>query len=118
MSALAHCVSADLKMSQGIARDFKDKFGNLETLHTQGPSVGGLVFLFTGNRFVYYLVTKKVSPLVNDLISPINSQEFHHKPQLTDFISSLKVLRSHLLTHGVSHLAIPNLGKPLTLNLC
>ena len=61
MSALAHCVSADLKMSQGIARDFKDKFGNLETLHTQGPSVGGLVFLFTGNRFVYYLVTKKVS---------------------------------------------------------
>ena len=118
MSALAHCVSADLKMSRGIARDFKEKFGNLEKLQTQGPYVGGLLFLFTGKRFVYYLVTKKVSPSVNVSVSPIHYQEFHHKPQLPDFISSLKVLRSHLLAHGVSHLAIPKLGKPLTLNLC
>jgi hypothetical protein len=61
LSSLAHCVSSDLKMSRGIARVFRHKFGNIDTLRKQDPSVGSLVFLFTGRRFVYYLVTKKVS---------------------------------------------------------
>ena len=58
--AFAHCISADLCMSAGIARDFLDLFGNKEHLRAQNPVVGGVVFLKTRTRIIYYLVTKKV----------------------------------------------------------
>ena len=59
--SLAHCVSEDLHMSQGIAKQFKNRFGNIEELLLQSPKVGNVVFLKSGERYIYYLVTKKVS---------------------------------------------------------
>ena len=59
--SLAHCVSEDLHMSQGIAKQFKNQFGNIEELLLQSPKVGSVVYLKSGERYIYYLVTKKVS---------------------------------------------------------
>lgn len=35
-TSLAHCVSADFDMSDGIAKKFKKKFGNYQDLVTKG----------------------------------------------------------------------------------
>ena len=58
--SLAHCVSEDLHMSRGIAKKFKTRFGNIEELISQSPKVGSVIFLKLGERYIYYLVTKKV----------------------------------------------------------
>ena len=39
-TALAHCVSADLKMNVGIAAVFKQKFTHIEQLMELKPQVG------------------------------------------------------------------------------
>jgi hypothetical protein len=61
--SLGNCISEDLKLSAGIAKKFRNLFGNIDLLSKQGPVVGGVVYQFTGTRFIYYLVTKKVQCL-------------------------------------------------------
>lgn len=59
---LCHCVSADLYMGAGIAKIFKEKFGNVENLRNQKPKIGSVLILeeMIDNRprFIFYLVTK------------------------------------------------------------
>ena len=47
--SLAHCVASDLKMSRGIASVFKKKYGRLEELANQRPSVGKTLHLKNNN---------------------------------------------------------------------
>ncbi|KAF2904162.1 hypothetical protein ILUMI_02015, partial [Ignelater luminosus] len=37
---LVHCVSTDLRMSRGIADQFRRQYGKLNELENQGPNVG------------------------------------------------------------------------------
>lgn len=93
--SLAHCVSADMQMSRGIAVLFKNKFQSTDFLLQQGQSSGGLAVLPDTTRFVYYLVTKNA---------------FSDKPTYDSLWSSLLNLREHILAYGVFKLAIPALG--------
>nr|XP_058970258.1 ADP-ribose glycohydrolase OARD1-like isoform X1 [Pocillopora verrucosa] len=93
--SLAHCISADARMGKGIAVLFKNKFGGVEEIKSQGQKPGGVAILKKGERFVYYLVTKEKS---------------FHKPTYKTLQSSLEAMRDHCLTHNVIGLSMPKIG--------
>ena len=93
--ALAHCVAEDLKMSRGIATAFRKKFGRIEDLELQEPSVGKALHLKTYGRDVFYLVTKKFPTTKSTYLS---------------LRRCLENLRARLLQLGIKKLAIPKLG--------
>ncbi|KAJ8982408.1 hypothetical protein NQ317_017210 [Molorchus minor] len=93
--SLVHCVSADFRMSRGIAYLFKQKFGGIEYLRGQNQSRGGLAILKDGLRNIYYLVTKDRS---------------YHKPEYEDLWQSLVKLKQHVDQSGIKKLAMPTIG--------
>ena len=54
--SLAHCVSADFHLGQGIARTFSKKFPEIRSLH--GIGVGKIGIVKHGVTFIYNLITK------------------------------------------------------------
>ena len=97
--SLAHCVAKDIKMSRGIASVFKRKFGRVQELADQSPSVGKALRLEDDNAehkpYIYYLVTKQYS---------------YQKPSYRNLWDSLCDLRDHLLKNDIMKLAVPKLG--------
>jgi len=58
--SIAHCISADLKMSKGLAAQIKNKFGDASgQLDKLKPMVGEAIPINIGNRTIYYLITKQ-----------------------------------------------------------
>ncbi len=117
--ALCHCVSEDFSMSAGIATVFKQKFGRVDQLKSQGTRSGGVAVLeddamdatverdsgndgdnvqsdqYNGRRFIYYLVTK---------------QRYFHKPTYQSLESSLVEMKKHMTFHQVYRLSMPLIG--------
>ena len=97
--ALAHCVAQDLRMSRGIAVVFKAKFGRIEDLRIQDPSVTDVLQIEDGvswrKRSIFYLVTKQGS---------------HEKPTYRSIWNTLVKLRDVMLSQNVRRLAIPKIG--------
>ena len=93
--SLAHCISKDIKMSAGIAKAFRRKFGGLEILRQQQANVGEIAVLRFGDRFIYYLVTK---------------ERFFGKPTTTSLRMSLEMMCNHMKKEGVKEVAIPRIG--------
>lgn len=90
--ALAHCVSVDLKMSQGIAWQFRQRFGQLPYLKTQIKSVGECARLQHETRLVFYMSTK---------------MRYYMKPSYHTLQRALIALKQYMLASGVQELAIP-----------
>ena len=96
---LAHTISVDLKMSRGIARTFKEKYGQVSFLRTQILSVGNCASLIDDNgRRIFYLATKK---------------RFFNKPSPQSIRSALQSLKSHMIFFNLSFLAMPRIGSGL-----
>lgn len=93
--SLAHCVASDMKMSAGIAVEFRERFNHARSLQDLKISPGGLAILKNNTRYLYYLVTK---------------QRSHQKPTYFRLCQSLLAMRKHMLKHQVDRLAIPLLG--------
>ncbi|CAF0738797.1 unnamed protein product [Brachionus calyciflorus] len=96
--SLAHCVSEDFKMSKGIATEFKKRFGNVDELLKQGAKTGGCAYIKHENRYVFYLITKKL---------------FYFKPYYSALDKALKELCKLCLRLNVSKLAMPMVGTGL-----
>jgi len=94
-NSLAHCVSKDLKMGAGIAVIFKKSFGHVDELMEQTPFVGGVVSLKTGERHIFYLITK---------------ERYWHKPTYEALESSLITLSKELKEKNIKSLSIPRIG--------
>ncbi|XP_065177227.1 ADP-ribose glycohydrolase OARD1-like [Sycon ciliatum] len=94
-AALAHCISADVRMGAGIAKIFKAKFGGVSELQRQGARPGGLASLQRSGRFVYYLVTK---------------EKYYQKPTYETLRQSLQSMRAHCEANGVKHVCMPKIG--------
>jgi len=93
--SLAHCVAADFGMGAGIAKIFLQKFGSKLELRTRNIQVGESTCLKRGDRFIYYLVTKKLS---------------WGKPTYQTLESSLISMFQHLNENGVTTIGIPKIG--------
>ena len=92
---LAHCISEDCQMGKGIAVRFKTLFGGQSEIIQQRVKTGGLAVLLRGNRFVFYLVTKK---------------RYYNLPTYENLERSLVCLREFCIKHGVVNIAMPKIG--------
>ena len=70
----AHCISANLALSKGIATEFRAKYTDrFEELENQNPTVGNIVVWKNRDQYVYNLVTKEInSNDKKDRITPIH----------------------------------------------
>lgn len=67
--SIAHCISADLKMSKGIAADIKSQFGDSTAIHSHlKPRVGEAIPVKQNNKLIYYLKPRTVT-LQNQLMT-------------------------------------------------
>lgn len=94
--ALAHCVSADFKMSQGISLEFRRKFGQVEELINQGKQVTEIASILHNDRHILYIINKKV---------------FREKPTMSVMFDALKNLRAFCQDQNITKLAIPRIGS-------
>ena len=92
--SLAHCVSSDLKMSRGIAVQFREKFHEYSQLPTRAL-VGEVLVFQSGNRYIFSLITKR---------------NFFHKPTYETLQLCLENLCEKLVLLGVNTLSVPKLG--------
>ena len=92
---LAHCVSKDMRMGKGIAVNFKNRFGQIDELIRQHKSVGECAVIKSGNRYIYYLVTKT---------------KYYFKPTYDDLENSVIDMKKHIVANGINKLSIPLIG--------
>lgn len=81
-SSLGHCVSKDLKMGAGIAKLFREKYGNVDILKKQNKQIGEVAVLEKDDTFIYYLITK---------------EKYWYKPTLETLEMSLVSMREHFI---------------------
>ena len=102
---LAHCVSADLLMSAGIAVQFTNAFGDKQAIRNKVTvhgarsidklTPGTLLVLPTTSRYIYYLVTKPRAG---------------HKPTYKAIRKSLQLMRKHAETKDIAFIAMPKIA--------
>nr|WPS64293.1 VP5 [Banna virus]WPS64305.1 VP5 [Banna virus] len=93
--SMAHCVAEDLRMSAGIAVEFKNRFKNVDALAGQNVKTGDVAILEQGGRFIYYLVTKRFSD---------------DKPTIETLRQALQKLADHVKRNDVKYIAMPMIG--------
>jgi len=96
--ALAHCVSSDLKMTKGIALEFRRRFGGIDQLRRLPRSVPDVIFLQLKERVIFHLVTK---------------QHFWQKPEPEHLFQCLQKLRALCEELEIKTLTCPRLGTGL-----
>lgn len=92
--AIAHCVSADLAMSKGIALEFRNRFGRVDLLQQQEGPVRVLNNVGPYSH-IFYLVTK---------------ERYNHKPTYETLYHCLMEMKRYILLENITSLAIPILG--------
>lgn len=92
---MAHCVSADFKMGAGIAKVFKNKYGNVDILKQQKVVVGGVAVLVCDDVHIFYLVTK---------------EKYWYKPTYNTIKSSLISMKRYCRDHHITEVSMPKIG--------
>ena len=98
--SLAHCISQDCAMRKGIAKQFVERFGQVDEIRKQGIKVGGVAVLRQKERYIYNLVTK---------------EKYYEKPTMTTLRNSLTEMQKHMQKKGVEGVAMPRIGCGLDL---
>ncbi|XP_074040987.1 tropomodulin isoform X2 [Leptinotarsa decemlineata] len=93
--ALAHCVSQDFAMGQGIAVQFRESFGSVNVLLEQKKMVGEVAELKLPERNVYYLITKF---------------KYHDKPSYRTVWNALRNLKKTCEDNQDKKLAMPKIA--------
>ena len=97
--SIAHCVSADFKMSAGIARHFKRKFPTkYPTDLDQSYTPLWPHWLPETRRYLYQSVTK---------------QKYFNKPTYSTLRASLERMRTHAENNSIPRISIPCIGMGL-----
>lgn len=94
--SLAHCVSEDFEAKDGVTKQFKERYGNIQNLLDQNVKTGGCAYLESEGRYLFYLVTRNFS---------------YHRPYYSSVEKSLKELRKLCINLGVTELAMPLIGN-------
>ena len=97
-TAIAHCISADAKMSKGFAETIRNHINGLQEYCYKSKAFVGSVIPFwdnDANKFIYNLVTKN---------------KFFGKPTLENLRISLENMRGHALLNNVQIITMPKIG--------
>ena len=92
---LAHCVSADLSMSAGIAVEFKKRFGRPQIPPNMTLHVNTVITTYDPNnptREILHLVTK---------------EKYYHKPTLASMELTIENLHKTVIDKGISRTSMP-----------
>ena len=92
---IAHCVSRDLKMSAGVAKQMKARFGGRHEMMSARRVVGDIVVIRRGDRHIIGLITKKY---------------FWNKPSYRDIKRSLINLRKYMINTNQHSISMPRIG--------
>ena len=82
-------------MGAGIARQFRDRFGNVSELEGQKRKVGEVAVLPANGSYIYNLVTK---------------EKYYQKPTYKALRMSLESMRSHCIEHNIRSVTMPQIG--------
>lgn len=102
--ALAHCVSKDLAMGAGIAKEFRKRFGKVEFLRQQQCNVGDVAYMDSWNKkakttqTLFYMVTK---------------EKYYQKPTIRTVSKALRRLRYLIMEMGITTLSMPMISTGL-----
>ena len=96
--SLAHSVSQDLYMRQGMADRFRKRYGAIEEFNDQNKTKGEVAVLLRDNRYLYYLITK---------------DRYDDKPLLHDLEKSLWSMKEYALRNNVHEISLPAIGSGL-----
>lgn len=102
--ALAHCVSKDLAMGAGIAKEFRKRFGKVEFLRQQQCNVGDVAYMDSWNKkakttqTLFYMVTK---------------EKYYQKPTIRTVSKALQRLRYLIIEMGITTLSMPMISTGL-----
>ena len=94
-SALGQCISADARMSKGLAKLFVSKYPDLYKLRNHNLQLGDAVMMRVGGRIVFNLVTKS---------------KFWQKPELRTLEKSLISMKIQAARVGIGMLSLPRIG--------
>ena len=93
---LAHCVSADLKMSKGIAYQFLKRFGCQDELKSQNKMTGEVAYIVTpDNKYIFYLITKL---------------KYYQKPTMNSLRVCLNAMKELIKSNSIKTLSMPRIG--------
>ena len=87
-----HCVSEDLRYGKGLAKQIKEKFGNMDLVAAQCSMVGQVAVTRVGNRVIFHLVSKKF---------------YHGKPTMASLAKCLSELKKKALIMNISCMQAP-----------
>ena len=93
--SLGHCISADARMSKGIALQFVKHFPQLQQIRDGRNLVGNTRPVFVSGRFIYNLITKTF---------------YWGKPYISDLYASLMSMRAHAESNRVGDISLPKIG--------
>ena len=98
--SFAHCISSDLAMAKGLARQVKSWYPADPSLIRvkYPPDIGSVLIYFDpiSERYIFSLVTKF---------------RYYHKPTYESVLASLYELREIVIDAGISHLSLPKLAS-------
>ena len=94
--ALAHCVGSDFVMGAGIAKEFRDKYGNVDWLLENSRGVGTALLLMHEDRNIFYLITKKRSR--------------YEKPTYANIEAAVVDMFGWATGVGITQIAMPRIG--------
>jgi len=97
LDSLVHCVGEDLKMTKGIAVQFKHRFNGLHSLEQQKKRIGQVAYLKTEDRYIFYLITKQKS--------------CYDLPSIFSLRNCLLELKQLCIELGVHRLSMPKIGS-------
>lgn len=89
---LFHCISQDLHMGRGVAKQVREQVGGVDLIRSQNHTVGKAVAVTINNRLIFHLITKL---------------KYHHKPSLSTMRSCLLDLRAKLLEMNIYLIKAP-----------
>ena len=101
---IAHCISQDLAMRKGVAKQIRNKFGDTEQLKRQNVQLGHIGVTTKRTRettettFCFHMVTK---------------HRYYQKPTLATFQMALQNLKRQLEIKNIKTISIPWIGTGL-----
>lgn len=94
---LAHCISFDARMNQGIAKTFQKYYNIKPEVLATDRQIGAIVPVWRG-RFIVQLITKF---------------RCFEKPTITNLANALIVLKNFMFHHNLTEVAVPELAAGL-----
>lgn len=97
--AIAHCISADLKMNKGITNLISKVYGDTKPqLALQDINAGDTIPIINNHKTIFHLITKK---------------SHYHKPKYKDLKTSIHNLKLEAIKLNISKIAIPTICSGL-----